>query len=825
MNKNLVFTHAGINPDFAFTNENVECLTIVRSLESIRRKREIDVKELFSMFNIPYSQLKITKENIFYRTCAEAEYYLNKYSKAIEILNEFQDLSLEELYLKFSEIIKSEIYDELKIAALLDCIDSALKTKRTNVPERIFKLIFRTKVYDKAVLNDCKLLFNEKFYYLSLNVFFPSKPFSDILFLSNLMNFEDLHKANIDLLFPLFIDKFESLVAVLKSFDENIFESFEKETDLLVDFLSKKERRLDIFQRRNSIGYSKKQTLEEIGDIYGVTRERIRQIDVSTIALILNRKNNLDKIINVLLLSLLAEKDYVEKGQIIDCFSNAIYSDYLSVFVNIFDTSEFEYNEEVGAFLKKGNTENIKDDIVAAYPTSITIDEFNHLDSTRKKIVPSIYNLSKNNIYIKKGISFSEFALIAFDECFPNGGRITEGNCSILCDYLKTKYGVEFECKPHNLQTYFERHDYCSIDRGTYINRKYAAIITENLMDKITKYVLSQEGVVYYDAIFNVFKEELCALGITNWYYVKGVIDKKFPSGIRTKRDYCCKQSFDGDTSSFYENFFEKKKGIVKLADFLNENPGTKDYMLFNYVSSVPQILWLSNKTFVDVKLLTISQSFKKNLENELRTLFLQLNTDVITDSKIYSRFKILYNEELSKLPFIQNEFDFYSLAKYLVGDEFFFSRPFISNNKESLTYLDVMLNYINSLNRYDYKTIQSYCLKMHLRLYNYLNLLISTSEHFVQISCDCSIKKEVFDISESDLDKIKNDLLFYIDSFGEADLSKFNGYAVFPRLRYMWNKYLLVGIIRCYYPDLFEIEYTAPTYDKTDFIIRRKTI
>ena len=62
-----------------------------------------------------------------------------------------------------------------------------------------------------------------------------------------------------------------------------------------------------------------------------------------------------------------------------------------------------------------------------------------------------------------------------------------------------------------------------------------------------------------------------------------------------------------------------------------------------------------------------------------------------------------------------------------------------------------------------------------------------------------------------------------YIENnFKEIDTRTFNGYGMFPKLKYNWNKYLLVGIVRTYLLDDFAIDYTDNTYRTTDFIIRR---
>lgn len=42
------------------------------------------------------------------------------------------------------------------------------------------------------------------------------------------------------------------------------------------------------------------------------------------------------------------------------------------------------------------------------------------------------------------------------------------------------------------------------------------------------------------------------------------------------------------------------------------------------------------------------------------------------------------------------------------------------------------------------------------------------------------------------------------------------------PKIEKPWNKYLLVGIIRSYFDEEFEVENTANQYFSTDFIVRR---
>jgi hypothetical protein len=95
-------------------------------------------------------------------------------------------------------------------------------------------------------------------------------------------------------------------------------------------------------------------------------------------------------------------------------------------------------------------------------------------------------------------------------------------------------------------------------------------------------------------------------------------------------------------------------------------------------------------------------------------------------------------------------------------------------------------------------------------------------SDNFVQVNIDTMVAKEKLAISDSNLKEIEKMLDLIFNRFDEIDTRRFNGYAMLPKLTYLWSKYLLVGIIRSFFNDIYEVENTETTYDSTDFIIRR---
>ena len=97
-------------------------------------------------------------------------------------------------------------------------------------------------------------------------------------------------------------------------------------------------------------------------------------------------------------------------------------------------------------------------------------------------------------------------------------------------------------------------------------------------------------------------------------------------------------------------------------------------------------------------------------------------------------------------------------------------------------------------------------------------------SSDFVQINIDSMISTDIFEISKEELSEIDGIIRILLRN-GIINTKSFKGYPLFPKLKYIWNKYLLIGIIRTFMSDKYEVENTESHYDKTDYIIRSVNI
>ena len=114
------------------------------------------------------------------------------------------------------------------------------------------------------------------------------------------------------------------------------------------------------------------------------------------------------------------------------------------------------------------------------------------------------------------------------------------------------------------------------------------------------------------------------------------------------------------------------------------------------------------------------------------------------------------------------------------------------------------------------------YMQKLNIKnLNSYLALMDSFATNFVQIDSDTMVKKEKF--KAEDINKFSQILENYFKTHDRINTVNFKDFAEFEILKFNWNKYLLVGLIRTFYSDEYSIIETNKKYNLTDFIIKKK--
>ena len=409
---------------------------------------------------------------------------------------------------------------------------------------------------------------------------------------------------------------------------------------------------------------------------------------------------------------------------------------------------------------------------------------------------------------------------------FQNGYRVGEDeDYNKLVEIAKDKYRIDEEIPSrHSIEAMIGRSNFIQINRGTYLSEKYCVELPEELVDKILNYI-SENNFVYYRSIYEKFNRELLKLGIDNHYYLKGCIDKKLTDDMISKRDYIVNGSKDISPVNELVNLMKSFDYEFTLNDLKLKFPGVKDYTLYSilYNEIDNGLVFISSYEFVYLSKLNINDKTKVELKEFIDNQFSLLNSHLLSSKKIYARLLLTNKELYKKLNLKNGHFQLFSMMKVMYP-EYYYHRPFISNEDTSInTNYTVIRSYIEKYEKFNIKTIQDYQRKMNITgIYNYLQFMEDMSDDYVQIDISTMLKKDKLNICSSELENIKKSVDLILNNFGVINTEKFKGYSLLPKIKYGWNKYLLIGILRTFYSDDYEIINTGNKYSNTDFEVRR---
>jgi hypothetical protein len=742
------------------------------------------------------------------------------------LIRKYHHMKAKDLLTSLCSLGYNNVNDQLSISLIEDFFD-AYSTGTIN-PSSVFLLFsdfsfFQEEKESATKLYDCIHSIGDEFNTIFVKEFLINDSIFTNLKIESIGDLKKLPVKVIGILFHGEYDTYNSFFDLLKN---PLIENLDNLFSPMFSKVFKKPFYEEIFRKRNGIACDM-ETLDKIGQEHQLTRERVRQIEYKIVMELeeeLKRNPLLSFSINYFLERVSNGQSFFEPNALYSCTKNVQKADTIRWMVTL-GYSNYKFDEKLHLFYLKGCLEEIKQELLSPFGDYISRREYLAQSEATKAIISENYRFYQGFIWIKKSVNFSIVITQIVDETFPYGFHYSTEQYSLFAKAFEDKLGVPIRLTPQAIIRVFERENYCFIDRGTYKNRKYCQTIPEDLMNEIISYLSDHEGIVYYSSVFDAFKSDLLNLGITNRYYLKGLIDGNLPKGIIHKRDYIsCGKTFKTSYQSINE-LIESSTGVIQFQKIRDAFPGVQDYVFFSCLSKRNDIIWLLGKeTLILGKNITLSTELIDAISFEIETLFSILNTKVISCSKLYARMIIMHPNLMQTIPMIDSKFAFYSLTYYLYKDKYYFHRPYLSKDSSfQATYNSIIDNYIESLDRFSVPKLNDFVAKMGLKgIGNYLGIFIEKADEFVQINVNTAIKKDHFVIPNDLLTKLKEKISYFIDSFTAIDTRHFYGYESFPNVGISWNKHLLAGIIRSYFDEDYNIEYTSEAYDYTDYVITR---
>lgn len=632
----------------------------------------------------------------------------------------------------------------------------------------------------------------------------------------------DIVSLDVDVLMMATSLAYADFIADLEFMKDDFKNAFVKIMKAAIDSLNERDK--EVIEYRNGFYGKETHTLEETGSVYGLTRERVRQIEVRGISKLTDSLKDHVSSFRYLYSLLAGDKGYLRYDEIEEYINDDQLIDFIMLVLGLLEDLEIEFNNKYRLCVDKANTslEEIFILRLSKLDVVITKDDYQSLNDLDKMIVLENYTIKKG-VYVRKGVNSTILLDRTIKQIFPDGYRVgsTEDFKKIM-EAGRELYGDEFAYEnEHSMASALDRAGYILIDKGLYKNKDDCSQLTTDLLAKIMDFISERMPIVFYSAIFEEYKNELLELGIDNHFYLKGVLDSNLPGDFQTKRDYISGEkglTSQGAILKKMESYTEP----FSLNDLRRAFPTTKDYIFNMVIYEHSEYLSLYSGRFIHYRNINLDEETKEKLKEVIDKALAVSSTSFVTDKKVFARLKLFNKNLLVKLKYIDSHFALFSLIQHLFSSDYYLKRPFISRDENAVLSADsIIMDYVGQMDEFDCKIVNDYSNKLNMRgLYSYLDFMETMSDEYVQVSIDRMVKKSAFNMQDETLEEIRNTVSTMIKYSGDIDTRKFKGYNMLPKIKYPWSKYLLVGIVRSFL-DEFEVVNTDTFYNKTDFIIK----
>ena len=575
-------------------------------------------------------------------------------------------------------------------------------------------------------------------------------------------------------------------------------------------------KRWNMLDDRNKdivIRFSYGETLQSIGDIHNLTRERIRQIVIKT-------QRVLRRYTHKISAKLFNESNGVfSKDDITHLFEDV---DIANVCFNILAESSYYipflgkiYNDLPNDWEK--SLKEIMDEIVG-----VGVNFYDNLelieDKLQKKGLTSLDFSDFLSFLVSRGYklygdfvarSNQAYSLICYDvvkKHFPFGIKLDSdpenSDMMQLREIVKNRYG-NYELPSNNraitaritpLLILCERGKYCIFETVDY---------STQLMDDIVDYInASPEDSLYYSEVFNAFQGRLLMeTNIDNYNFLHGILKYLYPDDFKYDRDMVIKI---GRQKTSLENRISEliclSGGPISKEYIQKQIPYANDMRLFNAIPRDKDIIQWDYNQFNHMNNISCTDEDRVILKQILLEIT-EKNQGYCSERTLFEAMKEKYQEFLERNKMTDGFNLFYVICR-LFAPEFRFSRPHITSPRFpdiELTNLNVTKFFIGDRDIFSYDDLVSIS-KICGGSHSFLPLVSrALEEEYIRLNENEYIKKMKLSLSE--------DVLALIDdaitgNMGESEyvalFAAFN-FNTYPNIGYPWNEFILHSVINHY--------------------------
>lgn len=701
------------------------------------------------------------------------------FNSLLATLRKFFDSQRKKIPAKTLHFVNEELDEFLREAALnhdpqVDLIISAFEK---------FSASLKTKVIFKSLPDELK---NKKAKFLLYACGFDYVDFFDELP-------EDLTLAE----FPEYLveNSLTFQADELKNFSNELNFNMRDYAQKIVPALFKNERELEIVCRR-----AEGATLEQVGKEFGVTRERVRQMESKPIVRFNNRRADWKKFFYFI--HVLTDEKFLLTLDDMEKFMDAEDAKiiYFLAYKTDLRSDIFHFDKERNAFVFNNGTAFDEAELVENLPDVMDEKAFDEtiVNLAYEKIISTdLVRASLDKFYNRSGKIFHRVRLTLTFECgyvlkerFPNGYKIGEEiSYQRFMRYLQEIFDEKTPLTQRNVDAKIGTIGFLC-DRGKYIHPDFVHISPE-IMERVKNFIdNSDRTAIFYKEIFESLKSIFDGTQITNHYFLQGAIKfYKFPYTLR--KDYLTK-SDEFDMGKEFDSFVAER-GEVSAQEIKENFISFKDFNIAFLAGRCPEIIRTGDGTLIHATHLNLYEEDFEPIKNFLRqNCSTPINSRILFDL-FFERFAdfMTRNE-------IQNHNKLFGVLQYMFRDDFNFSRPYIStadikdiNNKKFL------LRLLESTEEIEIEDLIGICEENGIHYVSRNYLIESLRPDFIRVDEFTLMRPESIGVTDEIISMVIESIQSAIERNGGWQVAQtFEDYEWLPQLETTWNSFLLESVI-----------------------------
>lgn len=555
--------------------------------------------------------------------------------------------------------------------------------------------------------------------------------------------------------------------------------------------LFKSERELDVVRRR-----AEGDTLEEIGKNFGVTRERVRQIELKSVKRFIHPRLGAKKIL-YFLHALTDGKSVLT----LDDAKNFLDAEDAKIFWFLVTRADIlRFDKGLNAFIFNDDValdeETLLKNLPAVMEEKIFEETITNL-AREKNYIIELLKLKLSKIYRRSGKIFHrnrltltfEYAYV-LKERFPNGYKIAdEIFYQRFVRYLQEIFDEKTPLTQHGVDARIGMIGFLC-GRGKYIHPDFVHV-SPNIMERVKNFIDSSDRTaIFYKEIFESLKNIFVGTQITNHYFLQGAIKfYKFPYTLR--KDYLTKAS-EIDMGKEFDNFVAER-GEVSAQEIKENFISFEDFNIAFLVGRCPEIIRIGDGTLIHATQLILYEEDFELIKNFLcQNCSKPMNSRILFDL-FFERFAdfMTRNE-------INDHNKLFGVLQYMFRDDFNFSRPYISTaDIEDINNKKFLLSLLESMEEIEIEDLIGICEENGVHYVARTYLIDSLRPDFVRVDEFTLMRPESIGVTDEIISMVVESIQSAVERNGGWQVAQtFEDYEWLPQLEISWSSFLLESVI-----------------------------